>query len=177
MISAEHLTSIGRFGKPHGVKGELSAVVDAEVDFDADVPNIFVDMDGLMVPFFIASSRAKGSESVLLTLEGVDTQEKALPFVNKTIYVATDSIQQEYDEDDNDGVYLDDLIGYRLDDVDGSHIGTIESFDDSTENYLFGVRTVGGRSILIPAASDLMIDIDSDAKTITMNLPEGIIDL
>ena len=68
MIAADNLIEIGRFGKPHGIKGELSAIIP---DFDIDpetLPCIFVELDGLMVPFFIIAVRTKGSESFLLTL-------------------------------------------------------------------------------------------------------------
>ena len=56
MILKEELTEIGRFGKPHGIQGEINATVDDDVDVDA-INRIVVNIDGIYVPFFIRSIR------------------------------------------------------------------------------------------------------------------------
>lgn len=174
MIPADQLIEIGRFGKPHGIKGEMSAVIpDADID-PADLPCMFVEIDGLMVPFFISSTRTKGSESVLITFEGVDSQEKAARFTNKIIYARPCDLPET--EEDGEGFYLDDLTGFDIV-CGGAIIGEITDFDDSTENYLFVVSTSSGQEILIPANPDLIEAIDTDTKTINMNLPSGLTDL
>lgn len=74
MIATDNLTAIGQFGRPHGLKGEISAQI-PNTDIDpGELLCIFVELDGLYVPFFIESWRTKGAESVLLTLDGVDSQ-------------------------------------------------------------------------------------------------------
>lgn len=174
MIPAAELEEIGRFGKPHGIKGELSAVIpDPDID-PAELKCIFVESDGLMVPFFIISWRTKGVESVLLTLEGIDSQEKAALFTNKTIFALPGDIPEN--EDDEDGFYLDDLTGFTII-SDNEAIGTVEDFDDSTENYLFIVAAQNGKKILIPANPDLIESVNPDTRTINMNLPSGLINL
>ena len=174
MIPTGQLTEIGRFGKPHGIKGGLSAIIpDADIE-PSDLPCIFVELDGLMVPFFILSSRTKGAESVLLTLEGIDSQEQAARFTNKAIFARPDDLPDT--EDDGEGFYLDDLTGFTIV-SDGKETGVISDFDDSTDNYLFVVDTPAGSEILIPASPDLIQEIDTETKTIYMNLPLGLIDL
>lgn len=174
MIPDDQLIEIGRFGKSHGVKGELSAIIsDSDID-PAELPCVFVELDGLMVPFFIASTRTKGAESVLLTFEGIDTQVKAARFTNKAIYVRASDLPDN--EDDDEGFYLDDLIGYSVV-SDGSRIGEITDFDDSTDNYLFLVRTQSGNEMLVPANPELIEEVDSQSQTIYMNLPSGLTEL
>lgn len=174
MIPTDELVEIGRFGKPHGIKGELSAIIpDTDIE-PAELKCVFVESDGLMVPFFIVSQRTKGAESVLLIFEGIDTQEKAALFTNKAIYARPCDLPEN--EEDTDGFYLDDLIGYTIM-ADGSEIGTVEDFDDSTDNYLFIVATDEGKSILIPANPDLIESIDPETHTLSMNLPAGLINL
>ncbi len=171
MIEAAQLTQIGRFGKPHGVRGEVSALVDTDIDA---LPCIFVEMDGLMVPFFVENVRTKGVESVLLTIEGIDTQEKAAAFTNRPLFARTADLPD--DENDEEGFYLDDLVGWTI--VDGeTTIGTIEDFDDSTANYLFHVLAPDGSTIIVPASTDLIEGADADTKTLFMNLPEGLLEL
>jgi len=174
MIPAEELTEIGRFGKPHGIKGELSAVIsDGDINA-AELPCIFVELDGLMVPFFIASARSKGSESILLTFEGIDTQDKAAKFANKVFYARQCDMPEN--ETDGEGFYLDDLTGFHIC-CEGKEIGIISDFDDSTENYLFVVETPDSDDILIPANPELIEEVDTDNQIIHMNLPIGLINL
>ena len=55
----------------------------------------------------------------------------------------------------------------------GKVIGRIASIDDSTLNILFCLED--GR--LIPATDDLITAIDQQARTITMHIPEGLLEL
>ncbi|EFA91877.1 hypothetical protein HMPREF0650_2050 [Hoylesella buccalis ATCC 35310] len=55
----------------------------------------------------------------------------------------------------------------------GQLIGTIESVDDSTENVLFELEG----DTLIPANEDLIQQIDAQNKEITIQLPDGLLDL
>ena len=65
-------------------------------------------------------------------------------------------------------------MGFSIvDDKTGKQVGTIASIDDSTVNILFELED--GR--LIPASEELITDIDKDKKTITIDLPEGILEL
>lgn len=174
MIPAAQLIEIGHFGKPHGIKGEMSAVIpDTDID-PSELSCVFVELDGLMVPFFIVSWRTKGSESVLLTFEGIDSQEKAALFTNKAIFAQADDLPES--EQDTEGFYLDDLIGYTLI-SDDNKVGVISGFDDSTENYLFIVTAADGSELLIPANTDLIIEVDTKSEIIYMNLPAGLINL
>ena len=60
-----------------------------------------------------------------------------------------------------------------IDEDSGKTIGRIAAIDDSTVNLLFELED--GR--LIPANDDLIHHIDMKGKTITMDLPEGILTL
>ena len=67
-----------------------------------------------------------------------------------------------------------ELVGYEvIDNNSGKAIGTIAAVDDTTENILFEMED----GMLIPAPDDLICDIDSDKHTITMEIPEGLLDL
>ena len=55
-------------------------------------------------------------------------------------------------------------------------LGTITNVDCSTENFLF-IVTQNDKDIFIPATDDFIIDIDINSKTLTMSLPEGLLDI
>lgn len=95
MIATDNLTAIGQFGRPHGLKGEISAQIpDTDID-PGELPCIFVELDGLYVPFFIESWRTKGTETVLLTLDGIDSQPAASKFTNKTLYAEASAMPEQ----------------------------------------------------------------------------------
>ena len=88
MIDSASLALVGKVNKTHGVKGELSISfsVDDPSELFADGGCLIMDIDGLLTPFFVASSRPRGSESLLVRFDGVDSQEEAAQFVGKDVY-------------------------------------------------------------------------------------------
>lgn len=176
MIAARELCAVGSVVKTHGIHGELNVVLeDPDVDLKAARCVLF-DMDGLKVPFFVDSCRSRGPESVLLTLDGVDGDSAAARFAGKTLYVRREDLPGEGTGDDAEGFYLEDLTGFAID-CNGRRVGVVEDFDDSTANVLMLVRDSAGKILHIPAADEFFLGVDPDAKTITMNLPEGLLDI
>ena len=53
MITREELIRIGRFNKPHGVKGELSFTFTDDVFDRTECSYIVCEIDGIFVPFFV----------------------------------------------------------------------------------------------------------------------------
>lgn len=87
MIREEEVFKIGQFAKPHGIKGELSLVTNSDVLEDAEDPYIVCEMDGILVPFFVADFRYKTDTVVLVKLEDVNSEEDARMFVGKEGFI------------------------------------------------------------------------------------------
>lgn len=176
MINANQLIEIGRFNQPHGIKGEINATIDEGIDL-TDLRCIVVDVDGIFVPFFIASERSRSATTRLITLEDVADEKQATDFQGKTIYGLKEEISDiDDDETDDEGFYADDLIGFNVFDKASGMTGQITDYDDSTENLLFIVETADGKNLLIPMAEEYIEQIDPTNETITFNLPDGLID-
>ncbi len=177
MIRPDEITQVGAFIKPHGIKGELSATFDVD-DFEPEMFScIITDIDGIFVPFFIESSRRKSHSTLLLTIDDVDSDVKAKDFSGKQIYVLTRELPNDILQDDADGFYASDLIGYTITETDGSIIGEITDFDDSTENVVLMVSRENEDMIYVPLADEFFVEINPESKQITMTLPSGILDL
>ena len=71
MILRDELIAIGRYNKPHGVAGEISATIDVDIDTLKELSCLVSDIDGIFVPFFVNSCRPKSQETVLLTIDGM----------------------------------------------------------------------------------------------------------
>lgn len=77
MIREEDVYRIGRLGKPHGVKGEVSFHFADDIFDRADCDYIVLRMDGIMVPFFIEEYRFRSGETALVKFCDIDNQERA----------------------------------------------------------------------------------------------------
>ena len=74
MIREEEVYRIGRLGKTHGVRGEISFLFDDDVFDRVDADYLILKVDGILVPFFIEEYRFKSDANAIMKLEGVDTK-------------------------------------------------------------------------------------------------------
>lgn len=173
MIKSEEVFKIGQFTKPHGIKGEITLVTDCDVFDDTDDPYIICDMDGILVPFFLEDYRYKTQSTMLLKLEGVDTEEAAREFSNRDVYYPLDLV----DEDELLGdMTWDNFIGFTVIDEKAGKLGEISDVDESTVNVLLQINYLG-KELLLPAAEELVKHIDFDKRELFVALPEGLLDL
>lgn len=169
MIKKEDVYKIGRIGKAHGVKGEVSFNFDDDVFDRVEAEYLILEVDGILVPFFMEEYRFRSDSTALVKFEDIDTQDRARELTNCDVYFPRDMA----DEDEEELTYSF-LVGFDIiDDQSGKNIGTIASIDDNTMNILFELED----GMLIPASEELITDIDKDNKTITLALPEGILEL
>lgn len=174
MITKDEIIEIGRLNQPHGIKGEINALVYDGVDVGS-LSCIVLDIDGINVPFFINGVRKRGSQSYLLTIDGIENEQKAASISNKTLYALRKDADGFDDNSDGDGFYAEDLIGYEAATVDGTFSGTITDVDDTTENVLFIVTGSDGAEYMIPVADEFITDIDTGSRRIIFDLPEGLV--
>ena len=176
MILRDELIAIGRYNKPHGVAGEISATIDVDIDTLKELSCLVSDIDGIFVPFFVNSCRPKSQETVLLTIDGISSEKEVTRLVNRDIYALKRDYRQESIDNDADGYPLDYFIGFELQDADGNRVGEITDVDEQTENAIFTVDRDGG-DIMVPATDDLIVEFDLDKKVMVMDLPQGLLDL
>ena len=105
------------------------------------------------------------AEYLVLKLDGI-----FVPFFMVEVYFPRELAEQ----DENAELSYSALVGYTLiDDNSGKPVGTIAYVDEQTINIMFELED--GR--LIPASEELIVDVDQKNRTITLDIPEGILDL
>ena len=177
MITREELILIEHYNKPHGVSGEISATVEVDIDVLRQLSCLVNEMDGIFVPFFVNSCRPKSSETVLLTIDGISSEQEVSRLVNHDIFALKRDYRQESEDEDADGYPLDFFIGFEIRDTDGTTIGTITDVDEQTENAIFIVSRDDVSELMVPASDDLIVEFDLDKKLMVMDLPQGLLDL
>lgn len=173
MIKKEELFKIGRFAKPHGVKGELSLLTTSDVLEEVEDPYIVCEIEGIMVPFFIEEFRYKSDAVTLVKLEYVNNEEAARELVNRDVYFPLDAVEEDKLAGE---MTWDSFTGYTVFDSKGACIGSITAIDEATINVLFEIET-NGKKLLFPAAEELITELDSRNKRITVIIPEGLLEL
>ncbi len=177
MILRDDIIEIGCYNKPHGVNGEISATLDVDIDLLDSFSCLISDIDGIFVPFFVEKKRPKGASTALLTIDGITSEVQAALLVNKDIHVLKSEYEKLSDDEDCDELPIDFFIGFELTASDGTQVGTIVDVDDATENVLFIVERPDGDEIPVPAADELIVALDVEARTIEMDLPQGLLEL
>lgn len=169
MIKQEEVYKIGRLGKSHGVKGEVSFLFDDDIFDRVDADYLVLDIDGILVPFFMEEYRFRNENVCLVKFCDIDTQQRAQELTGCDVYFPR-ALAEEADEQPS----LSSLVGFGIVDAsDDKNVGSIAAIDDSTQNILFELED----GTLIPASNELIKDIDADSRTITMHLPQGLLDL
>ena len=168
--------SIGRFNRTHGVRGEITATLDCELELLERLSCIVCDMDGINVPFFISAMRLKSNKSVLLTIDGITSEQQAAMILGREFYALKEDYDLLNDELEGDELPLDYFIGFELFDHD-TPVGHIDDVDDTTANVLFVVKRPDGSHVQVPAADEWVVAFDPDQRTITMDLPQGLLEL
>lgn len=172
MIRQEEVYKIGKIGKPHGVKGELTFFFDDDVFDRVNTEYLVLCIDGILVPFFMEEWRFKSGETALVKFSDIDTKEAASELTGCEVFFP----KHLSDRGENELTW-DEIRGFSVFDHNRGVIGTVESVDESTVNVLLEVKTQEGNIILIPANEDIIMDVDSEAKTLEVLLPDGLIDL
>lgn len=173
MIKRETVYKIGVIGKPHGVRGEVCIRFADDVFDRVEADYLLLDMEGILVPFFMEEYRFRTDETVLVKFCDIDTEERARELTGAEVYFPRSLAEEE------DGqVSWAQIIGYSLvDSRTGKVIGHIETVDETTLNTLFEVATDDGKQLLIPAREDLIREVDTEKRIIKMEIPDGLLEL
>ena len=153
--------------KSNGRDGELLVSftgIDPE-DIDLEEP-VFIEFDGLPVPFYFESFTQRGSSRALVRLTGVRSLRDAEELAGAAIYVEDDLYEDEEE----------DLTGWTVLQADGTPAGTVSAHEDIPGNPCIWVET-GHGEVLIPLHEELVLEVDEEKQTLRMEIPEGLLSL
>lgn len=179
----ERLIVVGRVARTYGSGGELLVVLFDTFprDYHMEEP-LFVVIDGLAVPLFCTRFERRGRKGALVVFADMENERRAAGFLGLELKMEASRVQkdgghleeEEEDGDDEGRIYLEDLAGWTTL-IDGTRSGVIEDFIEG-DNPLFRIL-VDGREVYVPAVDEFITAIDPAARTISLELPEGLLDL
>ena len=105
--------------------------------------------------------------------EGCNTMGDAKALTHGEVFIARDRLQPL-----EEGEYFAaDLIGCEARLPDGAAIGVVAAASDTAGHALLEIKAAGGREILVPLAESIVVEIDLEARRVTIDPPEGLLEL
>lgn len=168
--SQSECIKVATIGKPYGGEGVMNVMHGQDIGYDilSKCKVFFLLITNKLVPFTIEQCSKKNNH-MYVKFYDIETVEQAEEIQGMPIYIVNDF----EDEDEEESHYL---LGYTIY-SDQERIGTIEDVIEYPMHAVFEVVTADNNSVLIPFAEDLIQNIDEEAETITMTIPEGLLDL
>jgi 16S rRNA processing protein RimM len=164
---------LGKLVAAHGLSGEL--LLQHELGKKTDLkklPAVFIELKkDSFVPYFIQKAKGTTDKELLLLLEEIDTREKAQRLVGKNCWLPEEQFKQYAHREAPAG-----LLGYQLAEEGQSPLGTIEEIIEQPQQLLCRLH-IEGKEVLIPLNEDTLVAIDHTAQTVTVRLPEGLLDI
>jgi len=163
---------IGFVLKPHGLKGSVTVSLDEDSGVDVTaLENVFLDINGNLVPYFIETVSVKGNKA-FLKFEEIDTIDEAEAISKKVMMLP----KSQRPKSRRGEFYEDEIIGFTvIDEVIGG-LGKIEEVVSAGPNKLLMLMH-NEREILIPINSPFISGVNKSKRKVTVNLPEGFLDI
>lgn len=163
---------IGRFVASFGVNGEL--ILQHRLHKKTSLKNIaalFVEeVKNSYLPYFIQSAKAKSTDEIFITIEGVSSKEAAQKFLQKNVWLSEDDFKNSVAKSSNAS-----LIGYTI--IDGEkELSVIEDIIEQANQVLARI-IIKEKEVFIPLHPELLQKINHRAKKIFMNLPDGLLEV
>jgi 16S rRNA processing protein RimM len=174
MSDSEDVVVVAHVVKTRGLRGEVVA------DLLTDFPGRFENLKSLVGLSPDDSRRSLQIEEqwfhgnrLVLKFAGFDSIDEAKPLVGYDLAVpAEDRVELP-----KDSFYEWELVGSRVETVDGAHIGEVAEVMRTGGVEILKVVDHTGRDRLIPMASDIVIEIDKEKKLVRIDPPEGLLEL
>ena len=173
MDASAELVQVARVLKSNGTEGEVLMGFSGASPEDMLITEpVFIEFDGLPVPFFIESFKRRGASRALVRLTGVGNLEDADELSGRSIFVRADSIACR--DDDAAGLRAGAFVGWTLMDANDVPVGIISGFEDIPGNPCLLVETSDGTA-MVPLHEDLLVYADAETEKIALRIPEGLI--
>lgn len=169
----EDLLQVGIITSTHGVRGEVKVYPTTddprrfrrlkEVVLDTGREKINLEIEG--VKFF--------KQFVILKFKGLDNINDIEKNRQKSLYVTRkNAVRLQRDE-----YFIADLIGLKVQDEDGTELGTVKDVIETGANDVYEVEMADGRSLLLPAIKQCILNVDVENGMMQVHVLEGLLDL
>jgi 16S rRNA processing protein RimM len=133
-----------------------------------DPGSLLVHADGTRL--VVEGSHVHKGDRLLVKFDGVDSRDAA-ELIRGPVYVSGDQ-RRSLEEGE---YWPEDLVGCRVLTVAGDEVGQIADVVEGPAQDLISVDD-GGRTFLVPLVKEIVVEVDVDARRVTIDPPAGLVD-
>jgi len=169
MINISDFLPAGFITRTHGIQGKLILRLEGtEAD---DIPEkewVFVEIDGLPVPFFISEIHELNDNKIIIAFDTIYTETDARKLTGCRLMVNKNHLSVKTKK-----LHADrSIIGYKMHDKKHGTIGTVAEIIDISKNPV--IRVIGAKEFFVPYHRDIILKISHKNKSLQVKLPEGL---
>ncbi len=170
MINITDYLPAGFITRTHGIQGKL--IIRLEATNADDIPEeewVFVEIDGLPVPFFLTEVHELNENKITVALDTITTETDARKLVGCKLFIHKDNLSERTKKLHKEK----SIIGYKVHDKKLGLIGTIVEIIHIAENPV--IRINGTKEFLVPYHKDFILKIAHKDKLLQVMLPDGLL--
>ncbi len=170
----EDCYKLGFVYKAYGIKGELIIRIDLQLSENIinKWESIFIEINGLLVPFFIEKIYQRSDIELQIKLEDIEDEIQAKIYTGDSIFID----KNLYEFPDEENIFFE-WLAFIVSNKEGLIIGKISELLEFPGQNMLKICNPDSEDIIIPAIEDWIVSVDTEKKTICMDLPDGLIDL
>jgi 16S rRNA processing protein RimM len=162
---------VGRIGRPHGVRGEVTVEVRTDDPDTRFAPGTTLTTDPPSPRPLVVSAARWHSGVLLLRLAGVDDRDQAEALRGTMIVIDSADVPAPADPDE---FYDHQLIGLTVHTAGGEPVGEVSDVLHHGQDLL--VVRHDSRDVLIPFVKALVPEVDLAAGRVVVDPPPGLLD-
>lgn len=159
------LIEIGQIVNTHGIKGEVKLNPWTDDLYDLLDLAVFYKKDGS--PLTVESSRVH-KNTVIIKFREIADMTAAEKMRSTTLYTEKVPLPEGR-------YYIKDLIGLRAKDARGE-FGKLTDVFNTGANDIYEIKTDDGKTLYLPVIDGVIGEVDLEAGTISVTVPEGLED-
>lgn len=166
------ILQVGAVTTTHGIAGEVKvfSTTDDPARFKK-LKHVLIDTrDGKKELEIIGVKFFKNM--VILKFKDHNKIEDVMPYKGKALYVTRENAvklkKNEY--------FIADLIDMEVVTEDGTYLGVLTEVLQTGANDVYEVKMEHGKSVLIPAIRQCILDVDTEKNKMTVHLLEGLLE-
>ncbi|MEU0958134.1 ribosome maturation factor RimM [Micromonospora aurantiaca (nom. illeg.)] len=178
------LLVVGRIGKPHGIRGEVTVEVRTDEPEARFAPGSVLTTEPGVVPSEPGAWRVPPTLTVesarwhqgrlLVAFEGVLERDVAEALRNTLLGVDSADVAPPEDPEE---FHDHQLVGLSVVTRDGEHVGEVARIDHAPASDMLVLRRPEGRTALVPFVKAIVPEVDLAGGRVVVDLPGGLLDL
>lgn len=162
--------TLGRLGRPHGLKGEIRMSVWTDSPEERLRVGAVVYVGERRTPAVVRSTRWN-RDILLIAFEEYPDRTAVEPLRNQQVYLPVDALPPLSEDE----VYAYRLLGIRVVTDEGRSLGILREILETGANDVYLVEIAEGGEILLPDIDEVVLQIDLEAGEMRVHLLEGLL--